>query len=685
VPGVCKPAAANAANDAVCDGIDNDCDGPIDEDCGCVAVNFASISISPDGTALNPFPAVQAAIDWAAAHPQGPQTVCVAAGALCGASHTYTSKAGQTITMANGVSVLGNYESVTWTRCNNSTTVLQPQTPEGVTFPATVTKATALDGVKVDRFQATTTAGVTVDGGKGALLSNVTINNAPSVTTSWAVNVINGGDATITGSRLDAGAGTTESIGVRSVGAKVTIQNNCAVIDPVSGHCQSGCGAGGAQTPSIIGRVAGTGTTFAVLLDHSPGSRIEATALCRTQADVGAVIRVTGDATGVEIRSNVVNGFGGVQQAYGMWLDDCADAAPWIVDNEQITTQGTTGNTVVNAIRSMGACHPVIDNNKVIIGGSEGQAHNPIGVYCGLQNGVASKCVVLSNGVIKGSGACFPPTSVGVRCDDGGCNRIANNKLITGRGAATDSVGVWLGSTGTSVENNVIQGGCAGTANTPGVSTGVRTDDAYARLENNRIFGYLASDCNCGAGGSSGNPSASHGLQVRLKAGAHELDVHSNDIDAAGPPPGAVNTCAGRGVSVDLAAGAVMAKQGIFRNNILRAGSCGMARYNFLEALAGADPRIVENNDFDPAGAPTGLYFDEGVNAIMTFAGVNLLADITVGSNISADPLFVAYPADVHLQMGSPCVGAGTTIGAPLTDMDGKLRDATPDIGADER
>ena len=683
VPGVCKPGAAAAVNDAMCDGVDNDCDGPVDEDCGCVAVNFASVSASPDGTALNPFPAVQAAIDWAAAHPNGPQTVCVAAGATCGMSHTYTSKANQTVTMANGVSVLGNYESLTWTRCNNSTTILQPQTAQGVTFPNTITKTTALDGVKVDRFQATTTSGVTVDGGKGALLSNVTINNAPSVTSSYAVNVINGGDATITGSRLDAGAGTSESIGVRSVSAKVTLKNNCSNIDPVTGHCQAGCFNNGTQQPSIVGRATGTGTTFAVLLDKSAGSKIETSALCRTQADIGAVIRVTGDATGVEIRSNTVNGFGGVQQAYGIWLDDCNDAAPWIVDNEQITTQGANGNTVVNAVRAMGACHPVIDNNKQIIGGSEGQAHNPIGVYCGLQNGVASKCVVLSNGAIKGSGACFPPTSIGVRCDDGGCNRIANNRLITGRGAAMDSVGVWLGSTGTSVENNQIQGGCAGTQGNPGVSTGVRTDDAYARLENNRIYGYLGTDCNCGAG-SNGNPSASHGLRVFLKGGAHEVDVHSNDIDAGGPPPGGIAACNGRGILVDLVAGAVLAKQGIFRNNIVRAGSCMTSRYNFVEALGGADPRIVESNDFDPAGTPTALYFDESVNAILAVSGVNLLADITVSGNISADPLFVSYPTDVHIQAGSPCANAGTAVGAPVVDMDGKVRDATPDIGADE-
>ena len=68
----------------------------------------------------------------------------------------------------------------------------------------------------------------------------------------------------------------------------------------------------------------------------------------------------------------------------------------------------------------------------------------------------------------------------------------------------------------------------------------------------------------------------------------------------------------------------------------------------------------------------------------MTAAEENLLADITTASHISIDPLFVSYPTDVHLQGASACINAGTAIGAPAKDMDGKVRDATPDIGADE-
>ncbi len=61
--------------------------------------------------------------------------------------------------------------------------------------------------------------------------------------------------------------------------------------------------------------------------------------------------------------------------------------------------------------------------------------------------------------------------------------------------------------------------------------------------------------------------------------------------------------------------------------------------------------------------------------------------------NINADPLFVRNPnlsatppdyGDLHLRPGSPCLGAGTAMGAPTTDKDGTLRPNPPSIGAYE-
>jgi Divergent InlB B-repeat domain len=53
--------------------------------------------------------------------------------------------------------------------------------------------------------------------------------------------------------------------------------------------------------------------------------------------------------------------------------------------------------------------------------------------------------------------------------------------------------------------------------------------------------------------------------------------------------------------------------------------------------------------------------------------------------NINGDPLFVDEPGgDYHLTDASPAINAGTTIGAPVDDLDGALRVAQPDIGAYE-
>ncbi len=116
----------------------------------------------------------------------------------------------------------------------------------------------------------------------------------------------------------------------------------------------------------------------------------------------------------------------------------------------------------VDAIRAIGDCHPVIDSNVRITGGAESGAVGANGVYCGANATAASRCVVLGNLLIEGSAFGFPPTAVGVRCDDGGCMRIAHN-VITGRGGI-DSWGVWLGATGTFVDDNAIDGGCASIA-----------------------------------------------------------------------------------------------------------------------------------------------------------------------------------------------------------------------------
>jgi len=132
-----------------------------------------------------------------------------------------------------------------------------------------------------------------------------------------------------------------------------------------------------------------------------------------------------------------------------------------------------------------------------------------------------------------------------------------------------------------------------------------------------------------------------------------------------------------------------LAGMGVYRNNILRSGSCPF-RYDVWELDAGADPRVFQSNDLDPyttlvPATSTVLYLDEGGNSINLIDSVNGAGDMQAGGNISSDPFLASYGTfDWHLDAGSPCIDQGTAAGAPPADIDGQPRDATPDIGCDE-
>src|SRR5262249_40074134 len=58
-------------------------------------------------------------------------------------------------------------------------------------------------------------------------------------------------------------------------------------------------------------------------------------------------------------------------------------------------------------------------------------------------------------------------------------------------------------------------------------------------------------------------------------------------------------------------------------------------------------------------------------------------------NSLSVDPLFVnangsAATGNLHLQSGSPVIGAGTSVSGITNDFDGDPRKAVPDIGADD-
>jgi hypothetical protein len=681
VLGLCK-AGTPALVDTCGDGQDNNCNGAVDESCDsfCVHVAPSGDDGSATGTILRPFRSIQAAIDFAAGATTRPKNVCVAGGDTCLATNVYQASDGNPITMANGVSVYGNYEAVTWSRCLFGTTglpnlnvTIAARTPAGVTFPSTVTAPTSIDGLRIARFGGgggggnVATAGITVSGAKQVTISNVVIDDAQNATTSYGVNLLNGAEALITRSAIFGGSGSAASIGVHSVGSKPTIRDNCATIDPATGHCTATCAPNSlgihGRSPSVGGGVdPGAVEAVGVDLSDSPGAVVERNAVCGTLGATGDGVRIAGTAVGTVVRGNSIMADGGTTQGLGISLLPCADAAPWIVDNELIVGDPTGPAMRAAGVNAVGACHPVIDGNTKIASGVGGAPQSAFGVFCGADANGASRCSVTGNKLIQGSPTVHPAQTFAVACDAGGCARVSGNTLI-GQGGGT-VVGLSLRGTGALVDRNAITGGCGSKT-----TTAVLAEDAFSRIENNLVRGAI-----CGATAST--PEAD-GVRVHVALGGNEVDVSSNTIDAGG-----AGQCQGVAAGIGLGNGAgPKTPHGIFRDNILRAGACALGRIDFIETEAGTTPRLFEHNDLDPTGTPTSLYL-RPASSPTTIAGVNML--VGASGNINADPMFVGA-LDLHLAAGSPCVNAGTPVGAPKLDYDGKARDDKPDIGAYER
>ncbi|HSZ84252.1 MAG TPA: MopE-related protein, partial [Polyangia bacterium] len=435
VPGVCKPGTPTAVVD-LCDGKDENCDGVVDDGCAarsCVFVSPTGDDTLGNGTSLRPFRTIQPAIAAAASPQSLTKSVCVAGGLTCFDAFTYDVSADQPLTMADGVSVYGNYEARTWTRCAlgtaglpNLTVTIAPRGAAGVTFPATVATPTTLDGVHITRGGGggdATTAGITVSGATQVTISNVTIDEDQSSTISYGVNLTGGAEALITRSAIFGGGASSSAIGVHSAGSKPTIRENCATIDPTTGHCTATCSA---TSLGIHGRYAptngngggmgmgmgmggpgpGTATVEGVAVDlvDSPGAIVERNAICGTEGTSGAGVRVSGVSTGIVVRGNSITSDGATMQALGVSLLGCGDAAPWIVDNELVVGDPAGQATRAAGVNVVGACHPVIDSNTKIAPGSSGAPTSAFGVYCGPDvNNVPSRCFVSGNALVQGS------------------------------------------------------------------------------------------------------------------------------------------------------------------------------------------------------------------------------------------------------------------------------------------
>jgi hypothetical protein len=507
------------------------------------------------------------------------------------------------------------------------------------------------------------------------MLSNLTILDGPVVSKSYGVDVIHGGTATVFRSAIDGGRATLESIGVRSVGARVLVQDNCSAPPSLqTGNCSAGCTD---SAPSIAGptqKLASVGA--AVLLEASPGSRVERSSLCERSDTDGVPLRVRGDAAGVVVRGNVVqkSARAGVSSATheAVMIDACEGAAPWLVSNDVETAINGGDDDHARGVFAQGNCHPVVQANSSWVRIDAASGLLATGLECAASGGVASQCVVVGNARIGASvSAVNAGNGVylrGLACSGGSCSKIANNGMI-GTGAGNISRSTSLGSVGlvldgsvALVDRNTIAASCARYSSTIGVQV---TGAANVRIQNNYLLGGEGA---CPAPTDfGGGPYQMVGLWVD---DGSSVDVSSNYISGSDPQNGHFST------EYPLY-GVVGGGTGTYRNNVLRAGRGGNG--NSRAFLEKSDPIAFQNNLLyvDVGWSRDGGPYEHDLDHLSA-AQVNELPGAS-GNVDDCAPLTPDPPFE--LQNGSACIDGGFVAGAPLRDFSGYPRDAVPDIG----
>ena len=656
------------AGDATCDGVDDDCDGLLDEDCtSCVYVSLTGSDLSMNPTThlrsstTGPLRSIQRAIDQAA-RADTPDRVCVLADALCG-----NARYDEQVVMRPGVSVHGSYDPGTGRPCSGGgiyTEIESRATSVSVDFSSLPGAAiTELANMRVYYGQSgTNVAAIRVNDARGVRLSNVqVIAGGATPDQAVAIDVAAGSEAFVTATRIDVAAATTTAIGVRAVGSRVMLRGNCDVV--TGGRCDAPCtyGTPGIHTLETRGATTATGTTAGVWLEDAAGSIVDTTRICGTaSAGTGAGVWVTGDASGVVVSHNLVRAYEAEAAGYGVHLEACRGGAPRVVDND--VGAGAPATAPAEGIYAGSGCHAVIAHNTVAgaLGGR--------GLGTGVRCAAGSQCVVVSNdiaGTLDVSGT--PTRTIGLHCDGPSCARVEEN-VIHG-GSATASTGMRLEGSRAVIDDNVVTGGCGSLR-----SVGIDIANSPVRITNSVVRADACADTALFV--SSPEFVA---MNVEVSRPGAEPDVSSNLLDGAGR----ARSCASVALRLEGGGGGPL-PSGIFRNNVLVEGLCDAA-YHVFEAHPDADPRALEHNAFDDSRMAFSYVDEATMPPLSTITAVESLPD-TYASGTLDRGCGYTFPTvfEPRLDETSPCVDSGKVHGAPEQDMYEDTRDAIPDIGPDE-
>jgi hypothetical protein len=210
---------------------------------------------------------------------------------------------------------------------------------------------------------------------------------------------------------------------------------------------------------------------------------------------------------------------------------------------------------------------------------------------------------------------------------------------------------------------------------------GLKTNSATATITNNIINGFDAPR------------SAAVKLQeVEQAIGA--IILNGNYLNGQGSSSGSAVCAALTMNHVNCGGCGVNAIFGDVRNNILDGGVCA-SPFGVYEAKSNnfptktAHPHAFTHNDvFFSKGGGTGYRFWDGASGTpvvdpLQAGALPFPAQTVIGSLLAADP---KIDGTFHLNGGSPCIDAGTATQAPSFDIDGDVRPDNNafDIGPDE-
>lgn len=384
------PAASES-----CNGIDDDCNGMIDEGCsaGCIVVcgrcASADDASAPDGTVAHPFPTVEAAMAAAVPADGGAaqRRICIVGGATCRESTLYPMSG--TLKMRDGLVIQGAYAITDngLEYCPGANlrprTTLSFASSEGVVFDQSIVAGAELSSVFIElnppadpgKDIAETGTAVAIKGGKNVTLGRVFVSEGFAAAHTYGVAVTAGGQATIAGSAISAGQGKSSAVGVYVNGASANLRNNCDRI--VDGRCASYCDDGGSMLGMhgyLAANVADApAESSAVLVSGASSVSLAATMVCAGSSQLAdgqspaivAALRCEGGGC-TKVSGNVIKG-GTDRDALAVAL---VGAAPLFDGN---LVEGGCGSRSTTAVWLEGSSAR-LQNNRILGGQCEASA-----------------------------------------------------------------------------------------------------------------------------------------------------------------------------------------------------------------------------------------------------------------------------------------------------------------------